>query len=319
MTVRKDEILDRLARRGKVSQFVGFEPTTAGRGALGRGRGRTSAPGGKRRTLGQRTKLRARGPRSREFVYGLTDPAEAVATVGRLSADGLHTIVNETVDVADAGSRALSGPCDRVRAFGRPTGSVEVWTRTSPREPEPGLYTTVKGWTDPFGLLAREDAGGQAFVSVLRQDAVPCHSGAAIVTADGGFMVEGRKGEGDGFMLGTDPPEPLPAEVLHRVRDAYERISERLGAVRFEWVDDGRRLWIVQLHVGATGTSRHVIVAGEANRWIDFDARRGLAELRVVLRTLPSGVGILVSDGAGATSHVADVLRKAGAPAQLLA
>ena len=32
-------------------------------------------------------------------------------------------------------------------SFGIPTGSCEVWTRTAPKEPEPGRYTTQKGWT----------------------------------------------------------------------------------------------------------------------------------------------------------------------------
>jgi hypothetical protein len=42
-------------------------------------------------------------PRSREFVYGLPTTDEAVATLRRLTAEGLHTIVNETIDISDGG------------------------------------------------------------------------------------------------------------------------------------------------------------------------------------------------------------------------
>ena len=203
-------------------------------------------------------------------------------------------------------------------SFGLATGSAEVWSRTCPREPQPGLYTTVKGWTDPFALLAHEDPDGGSIASLLRQDAVPArHSGAAIVTADGELVIEGRRGEGDGLMVGTALPEPLPGEVLLRVRDAYERLRDWLGEVRFEWVDDGGRAWVVQLHVGATGTSRRIVVGGEPQRWVEFDARRGLTELRQALRDLPVGSGLTVTGGVSVTSHIADVLRKAGVPARL--
>ena len=32
--------------------------------------------------------------------------------------------------------------------FGQATGSAEVWLRTCPYEPHPGLYTTMQGWTE---------------------------------------------------------------------------------------------------------------------------------------------------------------------------
>jgi hypothetical protein len=374
-------------------------------------------------------------PRSREFVYGLTDPAAAIAAIERLSAEGLHTIANETIDISDGGvSGVLQGgtiefapddtprcvekpgavsmsaqaglsmlktvygfspslmpepavrtefsihprPCGWRRShtllwereedavepltqqprwpnnfsrligdkayglliaaelgmsvpktlvigrrlapfsFGQPTGSHEFWTRTCPREPQPGYYTTVKGWIDPFALLMQEDPDASAIASVLCQNAVPAeHSGAAIVMADGTLTVEGTSGAGDGFMLGSDLPEDLPSATLTRVREAYERLQTKLGAVRFEWVDDGKKLWIVQLHVGATGTSGKTVVAGDAERWVTFDSGRGLRDLRETLINLPAGAGILVTGGAGLTSHVADVLRKAGRPSRL--
>ena len=204
-------------------------------------------------------------------------------------------------------------------SFGRPTASKEVWTRTCPREPEPGLYTTVKGWIDPFALLAREDVSGGAISSVLCQAAVPArYSGAAIVASDNTLIVEGRRGEGDLFMLGVGEPEQLPASVLADVRAAHRRLDASLGAVRFEWVHDGDKVWIVQLHLGATESSAKVLVSGEADDWVRFDVTEGLASLRARLRILPTGTGLELVGNVGLTSHIADVIRKAGRPARLV-
>src|SRR5262249_54742581 len=41
--------------------------------------------------------------------------------------------------------------------FGQPTGTSEIWFRTAPAEQVPGRYTTKRGWTDPFRILASED------------------------------------------------------------------------------------------------------------------------------------------------------------------
>lgn len=449
MSIRKDRVLDWLAERGNVAQFVAFKPTLAGPSMtfsrlIGYAPNQAPAdPGDAIRVLMEASAERSvnvrsfspEDPQSREFVYGLTKPGEAMGTVERLIAQGLHVIANETVDVADGGvSGVMHGdvlefapddtprcverpgtatlkasdglkiletvygfrpdltPAAGVRTefsihprprgwksshtllweredgaatltpqparwpnafsrmigdkafglliaaevgllvprtivigrrvapftFGTPTGSNEFWTRTCPHEPQPGLYTTVKGWTDPFALLAREDARADAIASVLRQDAVPArHSGAAIVASNGALVIEGRPGEGDRLMLGAELPTLLPQATVERVSDAFARLSERLGPVRFEWVDDGERLWIVQLHVGATNTLGTTVVAGEADRWATFETRRGLSELRAMIATLPPGVGLVVTGGAGLTSHVADVLRKANRPSRL--
>ena len=42
-------------------------------------------------------------PQSQEFVYGLKTAANALEAVERLTRDGLHTIVNETIDIHDGG------------------------------------------------------------------------------------------------------------------------------------------------------------------------------------------------------------------------
>jgi hypothetical protein len=203
--------------------------------------------------------------------------------------------------------------------FGLLTDSNEVWTRTCPREPEPGLYTTAKGWLDPFALLMREDADG-AISSVLCQSAVPAHySGAAIVTGDSALTVEGRRGEGDLFMLGVDAPELLPAPVIEDVRRAHRRLNGALGPVRFEWVHDGEKVWIVQLHLGATRSMSKILVPGEADEWVRFNPGEGLEKLRAQLNALPRSAGLLVVGNVGLTSHIADVVRKAKRPARIVA
>jgi hypothetical protein len=90
-------------------------------------------------------------------------------------------------------------------SFGTATGTGEVWTRTSPATATPGFFTTVKGWIDPFELLAKEDPMG-AVASVLAQESVQAtYSGGAISQHGGPSVVEGVAGAGDGFMLGSTP------------------------------------------------------------------------------------------------------------------
>ncbi|MGO7545444.1 hypothetical protein AB9E34_06685 [Rhizobium leguminosarum] len=202
--------------------------------------------------------------------------------------------------------------------FGRETGSFEVWTRTAPREPQPGLYTTVKGWLDPFALLSKEDPEGKHLQSVLCQAAVRAKfSGAAVAGPKGSLIIEGRRGEGDLFMLGHQPPENLPPFVVENVQATYKVLANRLGPVRFEWVYDGDVVWVVQLHCGVTGSEADVIVPGEATSWIEFDIAAGLDALRQRLATIEGDQGVLIIGEVGLTSHVADLLRKAKLPARL--
>lgn len=203
-------------------------------------------------------------------------------------------------------------------SFGEPTSSKEVWTRTAPREQEPGRFTTAKGWLDPFLLLANEDPQGNSISAVLCQSAVPAtFSGAAIMNAESDIVIEGTSGDGDSFMLGERLPECLPQSVVEDVRATYKVAAERLGPVRFEWVHDGSRVWIVQMHRGATDSAASTLVPGDAERWEVFDVSRGLEELRSLLAQLPSGVGLRIRGEIGLTSHVADLLRKHRRPARL--
>lgn len=449
MDLQKDEVLDRLADYANVAQFVAFRPI-AGGVKQSFCRLRDTDPNTEFPSAAEALSalLAASGsamvnvrsylphdPRSREFVYGLTSVEAALAAVMRLANEGLHLIVNETIDVRDGGvSGVVQGdliefaPNDTPRcvekpgvtslpfevgmnlltlvygfrpelesrpgrrtefsihplqqgwrethtllwereedvpgqanatlrwpnlfsrhigdkafgllmahlaghlvprtlaiprriapfSFGTATGSSEVWTRTCPDEPQPGLYTTVKGWTDPFALLAKEDHTGNVLASVLRQDAIPArYSGAAIVQADDILAVEGLTGEGDLFMLGTREPEVLPDHVISDVVTSFRALDGGFGPVRLEWVHDGQKVWIVQLHLGTTVSSATEIVPGEATLWLDFTVSDGLEALRTLLTNAPKGSGVNVVGQFGMTSHIADVLRRAGRPARI--
>ncbi|MDE4580279.1 hypothetical protein LOF21_25435 [Sinorhizobium meliloti] len=204
-------------------------------------------------------------------------------------------------------------------SFGRPTGSSETWLRTSPIEQVPGKFTTTKGWADPFALVQVEDPDGSQLASVLSQAAILAkYSGAAIVTIDGSVLIEGTVGEGDAFMKGDAPPEELPSHIIGDVQELHGRLAALLGPVRLEWVHDGRSVWIVQLHKGATQSSSSVLVPGEAENWVVFDLEQGLESLRSVIRSLPPKGGLLLKGKVGVTSHVADVVRKAQVPARFV-
>ncbi|MER9851851.1 hypothetical protein NKJ55_32035 [Mesorhizobium sp. M0106] len=203
-------------------------------------------------------------------------------------------------------------------SFGRQTGSLEKWLRTSPREQLPGKFTTRKGWADPFALMAHEDADGDQIVSVLSQAAVDAkYAGAAIVTADGHLLIEGKAGEGDVFMMGSSGPQRLPLDVELAVSSLYSRAHRVLGPVRFEWVFDGSSAWIVQLHRGATESSGTVVVPGEAKHWVSFDIENGLTELTKLVQSLRGKSGILLRGDVGLTSHIADVVRKGRIPTRI--
>lgn len=204
--------------------------------------------------------------------------------------------------------------------FGRPTDSREVWIRTSPHEQAPGRFTTVKGWLDPFKLLQTEDASNSEIASVLSQAAVPAvYAGAAILAADGKLVIEGKSGEGDTFMKGESPPEALPDNVRLQVEQIYERASAILGPVRFEWVYDGNTTWIVQLHRGITQSTFAALVPGDATHWISFEIERGLEQLRELVSSMEPGAGLVLQGEVGLTSHIADVIRRAGIPARIRA
>lgn len=204
-------------------------------------------------------------------------------------------------------------------AFGERTGTGEFWIRTCPVEQDPGRYTTRRGWLDPYRLLADEDPAGDRIASVLSQEGVAASfSGSLVADAEGRVTVEGVKGFGDDFMVGQAGVEELPEEVRADVMRLFEFLSARLGPVRMEWVHDGRKVWLVQLHRGATPTSGSTIFPGEASRYHVFEVAGGIEALRALIAEVRgSGEGIVLRGNVGVTSHFGDLLRRARIPSRI--
>ncbi|TPI42081.1 hypothetical protein FJW07_05345 [Mesorhizobium sp. B3-1-9] len=201
--------------------------------------------------------------------------------------------------------------------FGQATGTSEVWLRTAPVEQTPGKFTTTRGWSDPFKIMQEEDPSHESIASIVGQVGVDAqYSGASIVLQNGEILTEGVRGTGDLFMQGAVKPERLPDSILADVQHLHADAAD-LGAVRFEWVHDGERVWVVQMHRGATRSSADVLVPGEAKRWAIFNASQSLEELRKLLTSLKPGHGVELQGEVGLTSHIADVLRKANVPARM--
>lgn len=148
MVPLKDELLSRLAARANVAQFVSFGPGpdlpqrhSCLRGHEPDHRFPTAAdavgallalaPAG---SVNVRS-FRAGAPRGGPFSYGLTRRDDVLAVLGARAGDGLHTIVNETVDVHDGG---VSGVAQG--------GLVEFAPGDTPRSVEsPGTVALAHG------------------------------------------------------------------------------------------------------------------------------------------------------------------------------
>lgn len=204
-------------------------------------------------------------------------------------------------------------------SFGRDSGGIESWVRTCPPTPVPGHFTTVRGWVDPFALLAEEDPNGTGIASVLVQQGVASlYAGASFESAKGQIVVEGVSGVGDEFMLGRRAPEKLPSEVIKRVHVIHEMAREFVGPARFEWADDGEVAWVVQMHQGAQMLTGHVLVEGDASRTIEIAAGSSLDEVRgAVERARNEGAAVVVAGAIGLTSHTAEILRDSGVPSRI--
>src|SRR5215218_1372575 len=115
----KDAVLDRLSDSANVAQFVSFDAHVEQRYARIRG----FAPNHKFPTAERAiaalltasadASVNVRSftpdnPKSREFIYGLRNLADAASAVSRLASTGLITIVNETVDVHDGGASGVA-------------------------------------------------------------------------------------------------------------------------------------------------------------------------------------------------------------------
>jgi hypothetical protein len=203
--------------------------------------------------------------------------------------------------------------------FGTATESAEPWIRTCPTEQVPGKFTTHRGWLDPYRLMQTEDPAGMAIASVLHQAGVSSrYSGALVTGPQGRITIEGVESFGDEFMVGRRGPERLPRMIRADVRRTYESARRKLGAVRFEWAHDGKRVWIVQLHVGATVSAGKTVYPGQAKRYHRFETERGINALRELIATINgAGDGIVLVGRIGITSHFGDVLRKARIPSRI--
>src|SRR5438105_11258777 len=105
----KDAVLNALAEKANVAQFVSFGPDLEQRFSRVRGHEPNRNFGGLENSIcallpvAPEHSVNVRSfapdnPKSREFIYGLKSAAEAASAVCRLADEGLHTIVNETVD-----------------------------------------------------------------------------------------------------------------------------------------------------------------------------------------------------------------------------
>ena len=117
----KDAVLDRLADTANVAQFVSFGPGPDPLLRYIRIHGykadyafpsievavQTLLERSVERSVNVRS-FDPNQPKAHDFLYGLTQVGDVAAAVRRLADDGLHTIVNETIDVNDGG---ISGVC----------------------------------------------------------------------------------------------------------------------------------------------------------------------------------------------------------------
>jgi hypothetical protein len=117
----KDAVLDHLADTANVAQFVSFGPGPEPLLRYARIHGhqadhtfhavKTAVEALLEASVERSVNVRSfdpNQPKAHDFLYGLQEASEAVAAVVRLAARGLHTIVNETIDVNDGGVSGVS-------------------------------------------------------------------------------------------------------------------------------------------------------------------------------------------------------------------
>jgi hypothetical protein len=161
MVPLKDDMLTRLAERANVAQFVSFGPDPAlpQRRARLLGHGPDHRFAGAAEAVGALLALapsgsvnvrsfRAGASKGGPFTYGLTRGGDVLAVLRARAGEGLHTIVNETIDVGDGGVSgvALGGlvefaPGSTPRSVERP-GTVALGHDAALR-----LLATVYGFT----------------------------------------------------------------------------------------------------------------------------------------------------------------------------
>lgn len=180
LDIYKDEVLDRLADVANVAQFVSFGP---GPELPQRYCHISECPPNRQfdtpeaavsmlldRSAAGSVNVRSFSPRQgkgQEFIYGLEKPTEVLKVLRRLAREGLHTIVNETIDVNDGGVSGVAlgnivefAPGDTPRSVEKPgVAALE-------RDLALHVLTTVYGW--PLELLDDERMRVEFSVHPLR-------------------------------------------------------------------------------------------------------------------------------------------------------
>lgn len=209
--------------------------------------------------------------------------------------------------------------CRRVRPFifGCGSAAEQVWVRTCPKRPEPGLFPTVRGWTDPFRLLATDS--DERLASVIIQEEVPAaFSGAVLTSQSSEPIIEGVPGFGDQFMLGNSEPIDLPSNVVWMLREIHSNLAGVCGSIRMEWAFDGRAVSVLQLQQEEALSTSSVVVQGRVEREVPFRVEQGLEALRSLVDSVKdTNVGIHLIGRVGMTSHIADVLRRSRVPSRM--
>ena len=207
--------------------------------------------------------------------------------------------------------------------FGEDTQTREPWLRTCPKVPNPGKYPTIYGWTDPFALMTHWDPSDAAIASIIAQESVNFVWSGAALTTEHGPNIEGTEGRGDPFMVAAASRQPVPPPIQYQVAQVHRSLVAYLGAVKFEWVWDGGRVWLVQLHNRRRGISEDVIYPGETDEQRIFDPRlydreEVLEHLRELIAEIAGkNIGVIVTGDVGVTSHLGDILSEARIPSRL--
>ena len=204
-------------------------------------------------------------------------------------------------------------------SFGRSTGEDTLWLRTAPRQAEPGLYPTSRGWIDPFKMMEDPANSGELASLLIQEEVRSQFSGALISSSSGGCLIEGVAGFGDDFMLGRSGPAVLPDELSKALNHLHEELRLRLGGIRVEWAYDHCQIWILQLQQIGVLSAGKIIVPGHVDKEFEFEVSRGLEELRSLIpHAQAEGAGIRLLGEVGMTSHLADVLRRSRVPSRIV-
>jgi hypothetical protein len=194
-------------------------------------------------------------------------------------------------------------------SFGEVTGNEDIWVRTAPRIPQPGLFPTFNYWRDPIELMLSIDPDGKEIGSCLVQQNVRAlYSGSGYCNEDN-VLVEGVAGSGEGYMLGEKSPEPLPELVANRVVGLGKRVFRSFGPSRFEWAFDGDDDWLLQLNPHIETRSYAIGYEQPGISYLEYDPCRGISQLEMLIKIAQKqGQGILLARPVGLTSHVCEIL-----------